>query len=269
MSTHEEQVHYFDDVVEVVSDELRFKLKLGIGADAFTSLKYGKKVQELWDVSGFAATGAGLASSATVASTFFAKTGVLAAVGLGGAAATPLGWIVAAGAVSGAAYYGVTRILRGYSSNRVAEVPQFINTPIDILGANLVDLIAPLAVRIAKIDGDFDSREATVIQQYFVREWGINADYVDAALKVIDENTDDGTVKAIAKQVSAFVKANPDCNYSHITTDLLNFLNEIAQADHVLDEREELAIERVAAIFSKEGAFSLSAWLPKFRRSQQ
>ncbi len=203
MSTHEKQVHYFDDVPEVVSDELRFKFKLGIGADAFTSLKYGKKVQELWDVGGVAATGAGLASSSIVAGTFFTGTGGwLASIGLGTVTAvTPVGWVIAAGAVSGVAYFGVTRVLRGYSSSRVAEIPQFINTPIDILGANLVDLVAPLAIRIAKIDGHYDPREAMVIQQYFVREWGINGDYVEAALKVIDENADDGTVKAIARQL--------------------------------------------------------------------
>ncbi len=262
MTEIETQQHYFDDVEEVVADELRFKFKLGIGSDAFASLKYGKKAQELWDVGGVAATGAGIAASTTVASTFFASGGWLSAIGLGAAAVTPVGWIIAAGAFSGGAYYGVTRVMRGYSANRVAEIPQFINTPIDVLGANLVDLIAPLALRIALIDGHLDPREIDVIEAYFVKEWGVSPEYIGPALKLIGENADEKAIKSIAKQIAKFVKTNPDCNFQHITKDIIAFLWEIAGADDRVDDREELAIEKIESIFSEEGRLSLGSIWP-------
>lgn len=267
MTKIDDQKHYFDDVQEVVSDEIRFKLKLGIGSDAFASLKYGKKVQELWDVGGVAATGAGVAASSAVAGTFFATGGWLSAIGLGASAVTPIGWVIAAGVVSGSAYYGVTRVMRRFSAGRVMEIPQFINTPIDILGANLVDLIGPLALRVAHIDGVLDPREMRVIETYFIKEWGISPDYIKPALKLIGENIDEKAIKAVARQIAHFVKTNPDCNFDHITKDVVGFLWEIARADDRLDDREELAIERIETIFQDEGRFSLSSLWPLGKKS--
>src|SRR6056297_3807623 len=104
--------NWFDGVDDVVEDELRFKVKLGIGEDAYTSTRLRKAVFEAWDVAGVAATGAQVASSALVAQKFFAAPGLLAAMGVG-TAATPIGWVVAASVVSGGAWLGITRYLKG------------------------------------------------------------------------------------------------------------------------------------------------------------
>ena len=42
----------FDEVEQVVADSLRFKRKLSIGGDAYKSIRLGKSLQQLWDVSG-------------------------------------------------------------------------------------------------------------------------------------------------------------------------------------------------------------------------
>lgn len=55
MTTTEDQIHSFDGVEQVVADSLRFRRKLGIGADAYTSLRVTKNHQQLWDVGGVAA----------------------------------------------------------------------------------------------------------------------------------------------------------------------------------------------------------------------
>jgi uncharacterized membrane protein YebE (DUF533 family) len=44
-----------------------------------------------------------------------------------------------------------------------------------------------------------------------------------------------------------FAKSNPDCNFSIIQVELRNLMIEIAEADGHLDEREEMAIERIEA----------------------
>ena len=46
--------------VECGRDHHQFKLKLGLGEEAYASLHYYHHLQELWDVGGAAAAGAGL-----------------------------------------------------------------------------------------------------------------------------------------------------------------------------------------------------------------
>lgn len=247
----------FDQIERVVSDPLRFKLRLGIGEDAYTSLRFKKTAQELWEVGGAAASGAGVAASPIVATTFFAsKGGLLALVGLG-TAATPIGWVVAAAVASGGAYYGVTRLIRSYSGSRVDTIPRFINTPIDVLGANLLDLIGSLAVCVARIDGELSESERSVIVGHFVGEWGFDPAYVEQALAVIAETTQGRTVKEVAGTLAKFQVDSPDCNAEAMRADLIRFLREIAEADGVLDEREEMAIERVGAVLASGRGFSV------------
>jgi hypothetical protein len=69
-SSIDKQFHRLDDVTQVISYDMKFKAKLGVGAEAFTSLIVGRSVQQLWGVGDAAATGAGIASSGIVAPTF-------------------------------------------------------------------------------------------------------------------------------------------------------------------------------------------------------
>lgn len=252
------ELSIFDDVTCVVADPLRFKLRLGIGEDVYTSLRIKKSLVEIWDVGGMAATGATVAASPVVASTFFASTGgFLSALGLGAAAATPIGWVAAAAVVSGAAYMGVTRLTRSYVGNRVDVIPHFLNTPMDLLAASLFDLIAALACRIAVIDGKIEQVEADAIKRHFVEEWGLDARYVDKALELIVQGVHAARVKDLAKALASFQDQNPDCNPKAMQAEMIAFLNDVCEADGRLDEREELALDAVARIFEEANAFSL------------
>lgn len=257
----------FESVERVVAEPLKFKAKLAIGADAYLTMKIGARLQSLWDVGGVAASGAGVAASSTVAGTFFASGGWLSALGIGAAATTPIGWVLGAAAASGAAYYGVSRVFAGYGNDRIVSVPKFINTPIDVLGSKLFDLIAPLAIKVARMDNDYDPRERGAIVSYFVDDFGLDVRYAEAALKIIEENTTDHSLNELVESLAEFKKANPDCNYQEMCRDLVGFLREVAEADGKIDEREEMAIEKVEQILTTEGKFSISdvtAYLPRF-----
>ena len=155
----ERQTDDFQYVDNIVGEPLKFKIKLAIGEDAFTSLKVKNAVVQAWDVAGVATTAAVVAKSSVVASTFFAPTGWLAVFGIG-TAVTPIGWVVAAGVVTGGAWYGITRHLKKATASKVTVIPKFINTPLDVLALGLFDLMAPLALRMAEDRENADADSA-------------------------------------------------------------------------------------------------------------
>jgi Tellurite resistance protein TerB. len=258
MTTEQDQIGAFSEVKRVIANDLKFKARLGIREDAFTSLKLGKAIGSLSDLGGAAATGAGIAQSGVVASTFFAKSGLMAALGIGSAAATPVGWVVAAALASGGAYYGVTRLFKGYEASRVEVVPRFLHTPIDLLGASMLDLMGSLSLKVAAMDGQIDPREVAVIRDYFVHDWGYDADYVGQALSVLQANADKSRLAEMTQALAEFVHANPDCKFTAIQQEIKVLLLEIAHADGKLDEREDMAIERILRALDEQNSVRAS-----------
>jgi uncharacterized tellurite resistance protein B-like protein len=248
VGTERDQISSFDGIDCVIADSLRFRRKLAIGEDAYTSLRLGKTLAQLWDVGGVAATGAQVAALPAVATTFFSGSGLLSALGIGAAATTPIGWVIAASVVTGGAYYGVTRLFRSYSGTRVDVIPKFINTPIDLLGASLLDLIGSLSIKVAMMDGKFTNDERAVIREHLIEDWGYSPAYVDKALSLIEENINQLPLSEMVQSFSSFVQANPDCNFLAMRQELIAFLTDLAKADGHFDEREEMAIERIERI---------------------
>ena len=240
----------------VVADSLRFKQRLRIGDDAYSILRAKKRVGEVWETAGAAATGAGAASSSLVAGTFFAPTGLMASLGLAGAAVTPIGWVVAAGVVAGGGYFGLARLLNTGIGSLTDTIPKFINTPIDILGAGLLDLYGALAVRFSAIDTAIDARERAAMVEHFVQDWGYNQEYVKRTLNVLEENVGDIRIKTVAMELAQFLNASPDCGSTAMQREMLDFLRELARADGTLDEREEFALDAVEATFRKTSRMS-------------
>lgn len=158
-----------EGVERVVAEPLRFKAKLAIGEEAYTSLRVVNRVRELWDVLGAAGTGAAVAKSSLVATSFFAPSGLLGALGIG-TAVTPIGWVAFAALASGGACYGLYRYLGNSKGSRVIEIPRFLNTPLDALGLALFDLIAPLALRLAQIDGQIELEERAYLTEHLVSD---------------------------------------------------------------------------------------------------
>lgn len=237
--TEKQQIHSFDNVARVLANEERFKLKLGTGRDAFASIKAGDLIGQLTQVSSAAGAGAGVAYAVTAPSLWGT---ILLTVGL---TSSPIGWIVGAAAASGGVYYGVSHLFKTYSSSRVDEVPRFLNTGLDVLASTTLDLLGSLALKVAAIDGHVDVSERAAMEEYFVEEWGYDPAYVQHALDVLQQNVDKSRLSEMANSLAAFSHENPDCSFQVIQAELRKLLTEIAEADGHLDEREEMAIERI------------------------
>jgi tellurite resistance protein len=242
----------FSDVTQVISESLKFKAKLAIGENAYTTLKLKNKLADFWELAGGVGTGAAIAQTTVVASTFFAPTGLAGLLGLG-VAVTPVGWVLAAAVLSGGTVLGVRRLLSDVTESRVTVIPKFINTPIDVLALDLFDLIAPLVYKIAIVDGVITDDERLCIRNYFIDEWGYDPLFITAGTAAIESTLDDFSIKDLAETFAQFSKANPDCNYTEMTRDLIEFLKTVVEADGVIDEREELALEKIESIFTEAG----------------
>lgn len=251
------QNEWFEGIETIVVEPLKFKAKLAIGEDAYTSLRLKNATFELWDAVGVATTATAFAKSSVVAATFFAPTGFLAFCGFGAAAVTPVGWVMAAGVLAGGGWIGVTRYIKQSSNSRVTVIPNFINTPMDVLALGLFDLMAPLALKVASVDGEVDSSERNTISSYFVDQWGYDADFVNEGIAYTEKNLASFSIKELAQSLGEFKKQNKDCNCKAMSQEIVGFLREIIEADGRIDEREEMAIEKAQQIFAEIDRFNL------------
>lgn len=219
-----------DGVECVVAEPLRFKARLAIGENAYASLRMVNRGRELWDVLGAAGAGAAVAKSSLVASAFFAPSGLMGALGVG-AAATPVGWVAFAALASGGACYGMYRWLGHSKGSRVIEIPRYLNTPLDTLGLALFDLIAPLSLRLAaSTDGAVPPQRREFLAAHLVDEWGLDDRFVTQAMAAIEPGLADAAAGELARELSAFLHANPDCNHKVIAADMGRFLAQMLEA---------------------------------------
>jgi len=246
----------FDDIDRIVAEPLKFKVKLAIGEDAYTSLKVTNAVVQAWDVAGVATTAAVVAKSSVVASTFFAPSGLLAVIGIG-TAVTPIGWVIAAGVVTGGAWFGVTRHLKKATASKLTVVPNFINTPLDVLALGLFDLMMPLALKLVTVNGRIDAARRQQVGDYFVGEWGYDAGFVDAGMRHIESRLEELSVAELAQTMAEFASHNRDCNFHMMSREILDFLRHIAELDGVVDAGEESAMGEIESIFKAANRFSL------------
>ena len=258
----------FEGIEQVVLDPLRFKAQLKIGENAYASLRTVNKTRELWDVLSGSFAGAALAKSGLVASTFFAPSGLLGALGIG-TAVTPIGWIAFAALASGGAVYGVYRLLEQTKGSRVIEIPKFLNTPLDMLGMALFDLIAPISLRLAHLDGHINQAEKDLVSQHFIQDWGLDPAYVKRGMDLVAQSSQSADIDALARELSAFIHSNPDCNPRAIAADLVKFFQDIAEVDPHFSEDKNAALARVKELLSApQDSLVAKAWLALREQAQ-
>ncbi len=250
------EIIWFRDIDTIISEPLNFKAKLAIGEEAYTSLKVKNAVIQAWDVAGVATTAAVVAKSSVVASTFFAPTGFLAAIGIG-TAVTPVGWVIAAGVITGGAWLGITRHLKKTTADKVTIVPNFINTPLDVLALGLFDLLAPLALKIASNDAGISDQERKLIHSYFVKEWGYDPEFVDEGLRYVECNLRELSITELAQTLADFTSQNPDCNFNLMSQELLGFLRNMITVENRINPNDEKSIKSIEEIFKSATKYSL------------
>ncbi len=268
----------FSDVDVVIEDELRFKKELYIGENAYKSMKAKKATMDIIDFGSGVLTGAGIASSSFVAGTFFSGSSLLTMFGLT-TAVTPIGWVIAAGAVSGGIALAINKKMRQPGS-AVDIVPKFINTQIDVLAAKLYEQFIPIAIYIAQdaLEEDplksnpekslLQSNSAIQIKQFFRQEWGYSKEYTDAAFKGLFEQRDQIKIDTACHSLLAYQQSNPDCNELEMTNNFINFLGKITSNT----EQSQQRFEQVKTLLSRgkatEWPYRALQGFGRFRKKQ-
>ena len=232
-----------DEPEAILANDMRFKEKLGLGEDAYKSLKVANILERVGGVAGTASGGALIASSSLVATTFFPSTGLLAALGLGAAAVTPIGWVLAAGALTGGAYYGVRSLIDAMKDKIVIQIPKYINTSLDLIAFQLLGLMLPLSIWIARSDDkDVSGEERNSISSYYAEEWGYQPAFIERAIEelVVKFGAEASTKAAreLAKSLSEYCAANKDCNTERIIEFLVDHLKELVETEGNQEYRE-------------------------------
>lgn len=235
----------FESAEEIIADDEKFRNKLGVGADAYRTLKITSRLGPF----AAGAAGAAVASSPFVASAFFGGTAATVAgwLGLGLAATTPVGWIIAAGAATGGAYmaYGKMR------KKLVDEVPRQINTPLDVLATSVIGFLMPVALRLALADGRVDDRERRTIKNYFVNGWGYSVSFADRKIDEFQNEPDLSSLEGLFSALEEFKSHDKDCNFDHIFRELLDFLDDLANSDGEFHHGEKATIGEVKALLDR------------------
>ena len=234
-------------VDQVVSNDIKFCAKLQIGESAYGTLRAQASAKDLWILANSVFVGARIASlpafAATGSSSAFAWTGLSM---FAAPVVTPILTVVAAGVFAGGAYYGVSRLMREYTSNRVEVVPKFINTPIDVLAVSLFDVICPLALKVAASDRMIVKEERDVIAEYFTDLWGYDPKFVEPAMAAVDHHLDSFSVQQMTQDLRLLTKENPDCNHQKIRDGVVELLSEIGHADGVFLPAEKQMIDDIS-----------------------
>lgn len=255
----------------ILADDWRFKESLGIGEETYQFLKQASNLERFLGVAGATAGGVYIASSAIVAETFFPSTGLFAALGLGATAATPIGWVLAAGALTGGAYYGLSRLIDAMRNKGTIRIPKYINTPLDVIADQLLGLMLPLSIWIAMSDDkEISDEERNSIGSYYADNWGYEQVFVERAIagwvKRFDTEASTMTAKGLAKSLSEYCAGNKDCNKNHIMKFLVDHLNDLVEMEENQEYRERKS--RAAREFEKV-ALARSTVLSRFFASMR
>ena len=270
MSLESDLEELFADENElIVNEPLRFKAKLGIGERAYKLLRAREQLRTFSEALGVGGAGAYIAGSTVVAGTFFAKKGMIAsalsAVGLGAAVATPIGWVLAAGVVSGVAYMGVSRLFELSRDDHLVIVPKYINTPMDVIALALIELMLPVSLKIANASGAISDAGRVAILEFYSQEWGYSKAFIARLIEEYERDLDKVSFASLAQSLNEYCAANEDCERNIIVDDLILHLREVIEAGGVIHEQELRQLEYLSGILmapeSKSVAERLLGWL--------
>ena len=248
MTINSDLESFFSDdwhINKVVKNPEKFRKQLQIGSNAF---KYLSKAENIGDFT--QVIGAGVLAGGATSVVHIASLGVLGQIGLAiGAISTPVGWITFAGAAGIAATYGAKRLFSSVKGEMVTEIPNFINTPLDVIGASICELILPILLKISYADGIFSKDERNTIESYFINKWGIDDLYIKSMIKEIEINISGFTFENLANTLKE-VESTGDCNFATMSKEILLISKEVLSCDGIIHESELLEISKLEQALS-------------------
>ena len=229
----------------LVVDPDKFKAKLNIGFKAFS---YLSKAENLTDFAG--AIAAGVTGSGLAIFSWYGSLGVFAKAGLlVGVVGAPVGLIAVSGAAAASVTLGTTWLIKGARKKLVKEIPSYINTPLDILGASILDLLASALVIVAKSDSDFSESEQLAICDYFHKQWGMDLGIVELRVSVL-RDLDPTELISQFEMTLSYLNESKDVDSKALNAELIGIASQIAQIDGMFDEREQQAILDLEVLLS-------------------
>lgn len=205
----------FDGESLVISNPDAFKRKLGIGEDAFASLRRKKNLNKYMD---------GILAGTFGAGVLFVGTLI------------PIGWVIAGGVGVGYIYSRIRNRSAG-KKKKVDVIPKYINTPMDALADGLLNFWAPLCLKIAFSDKKISTAERELIRDYFIVEWGYSDVFVSRRLRTIEKNLSKFDIEEHTEKLIEFKKKNVDCNFEFMAEELKQFLNRVLHANDIIDDQ--------------------------------
>ena len=241
MSFDNELEEFFsNDIPAVVADPEKFRRKLGIGADAF---KYLKNAENLGSV--ITTLAGGTAAAGAVFGGWFLSLGTLGSLGLAvGLVSSPVGWVAAAGTGGAGAFFLIKRLFKGARNEAITEVPNFINSPLDILATSICEIINPILLKIAYADSNFCESEREKIRSYFINEWGINEAFVDGLLNYDESNLDSFDWDVLERTLDE-IGSSGDIKVPTMANEMVRVAEEVMAADGHILPKEQLELDNL------------------------
>ena len=257
MSLADELDDFFADAEEaMVREPLKFKAMLGIGERAYGLLRTRENMRTFSETIGIGATASTIAASSTVAGTFFASSGFMAstlsAIGLGATAVTPVGWVIAAGVITGGAYMGISHLFENSKDTGLIVVPKYINTPLDVIAAALIELMLPVSLKMAHTGGGMTQAERNSIEAYFSDSWGYSSGFVSRLVEEYQNQLDDVSYERLAESLGAYCADSKDCDREVIMSGFVSHLHEVIEADGVIHPEEQEQLDYLTGLLISE-----------------
>lgn len=240
MALNNEMKNFFktNKIKIVLDNKLTFKHKLNLSQDDYKYLNNAKNLHEFAE-----ALLAGVASAGVVYGGFMASLGVLGQIGLGvGLISNPIGWIAIAGIGAGSLAYGARQISKKADDKAYSKVPKYINTPLDILGENLIDLFLPICIKVALVDGEFIKKEKETIVNYLSIQWGYNKNYIENKMQVHYKIVNNFNYSDVTKIIESITKETKGLERETINNEIENIIKELINADnsHKIEKEKHL-----------------------------
>ena len=133
------------------------------------------------------------------------------------------------------------------------RIPRYITHPLDLLANELLGLMLPLSLKIAKADDNQITKpESASLADYYAEEWGYSRVFVDRAIKTAETLVANKSYKELSKSLVGYCDQNPNCNRKAIVQFLLTHLDEFIETEgnSIHQERKYLALAHLKQQFS-------------------